>query len=226
MSDEANAPAFSTLSEYTDDGLFNSNFGSQFDSHLASLDAQLVGGLGPYSDMEQEQRKISRNGPYFVDSAKQQIWTSSEGRTKFIIPGRGHPDLVGEIAADFPGFGSNTPSVSDTSGDAMTPPSSPLAAQPLILKENSYERASVAHRRDQECFCPSVECKNLRFSRPENLDRHNKTKHGFPRNQYICCYCEKVSHPRLDKARSHWRNKHEKHGLPFQPRIEKRGTAS
>lgn len=97
--DDANAPAFSTLSEYTDEydlrsqcrlcacphsltagsGLFNFNLGSQFDSHLASLDAQLVGGLGPYPDMEQEPRKITRNGPYLVNSAKQQTWTSSEG---------------------------------------------------------------------------------------------------------------------------------------------------
>lgn len=97
--DDANAPAFSTLSEYTDEydlrsqcrlcacphsltagsGLFNFNIGSQFDSHPASLDAQLVGWLGPYPDMEQEPRKTTRDGPYLVNSAKQQIWTSSEG---------------------------------------------------------------------------------------------------------------------------------------------------
>ncbi|EMF13735.1 uncharacterized protein SEPMUDRAFT_148936 [Sphaerulina musiva SO2202] len=224
--DDANATAFSTLSEYTDDGLFNFNLGSQFDPHLASLDAQLVGGLGPYPDMEQEPRKATRNGPYLVNSAKQQIWTSSEGgRTKLIIPGRGHPDLVGDIAADFPGFGSNTPSVSDTSGDALTPSSSPPPAQRPIFKKKGYERASVAHRRDQECFCPVVGCKNQRFSRLENLNRHNKTLHDFPRDQIICRHCVKVSHARLDKARSHWRNKHEKDDKKFDPLIEKRGTA-
>lgn len=214
------------------DSDFDNLLGAQFESTDAGF-----GGFGPYPDLESEAREISEASPYFLRGELQDAFTTAEGayqntmvshavadarvgHPQLVIPGSGRPDLVTDIAADMPVLSSTTPSVSDMSGYAPTPPASPSGV-PLVPSKKSYERASDVKRRHQKCYCVFPECNNKEFTRQEGLDRHYGSRHNLAKERFECEYCRKTD-VRMDKAKNHWRNKHEPEGLPFQPRkIEK-----
>ncbi|KAI5366684.1 Putative Zinc finger C2H2-type [Septoria linicola] len=220
--DDLNASEYNmlTIDEFGD--MLHGDFGHQLGAQFEGIDAGF-GGFGSYPDLESEARDIADTGPYFVQGNLQDAFTATEGHSQFVMPAKGQPHLVEEISAEMPGLSSNTPSVSESSGEARTPPATPATptALPLLSMKKGYERASAVKRRHQMCECIFPECNNKTFTRKEGLERHYESRHNLADEQYQCSSCDKVD-VRLDKAKTHWKNKHERDGVLFQPRkVEK-----